>query len=87
MTDAPLRIDLPPGVRKAVEKLARESGVTPEQFLASAAAEKVAILSDPKRYLQERAARADLTWFDQFMARKTGEPPSQDDQIPDAQQG
>jgi len=76
-----LTISLPPGVRDAVERLARENGVTPEQFLVTAAAEKVGILTDPKAYLAERAARADLTWFDRFMARAGGEPPTDDDKF------
>ncbi|HYD88165.1 MAG TPA: hypothetical protein VEA80_11860 [Vitreimonas sp.] len=76
-----LTISLPPGVRSAVERLARENGVTPEQFLATAAAEKVGILTDPKAYFAERAGRADMTWFDQFMARAGGEPPSEDDKL------
>ena len=58
MTKMPLTIDLPPGVWGAVERLARESGVTPEQFLASAAAEKVGALTDAKAYFEKRAARA-----------------------------
>ena len=74
-----LTIDLPPGVRNAVERLARESGVTPEQFLAAAAAEKVGVLTDEKDYMAERAARADLDWFDRFMARKGGETPAAED--------
>ncbi|HVY02234.1 MAG TPA: hypothetical protein VG983_01155 [Caulobacterales bacterium] len=82
MSDMPYTIQLPEGVRRAVERLARESGVTPEQFLASAAAEKVGVLTDPKAYLAERAARGDLAWFDAFMARKTGEPPAPEDRKP-----
>lgn len=74
-----LTIDLPPGVRSAVERLARESGVTPEQFLAAAAAEKVGVLTNEKDYIAERAARADLQWFDRFMARRGGEAPSPED--------
>jgi predicted transcriptional regulator len=74
-----LTIDLPPGVRSAVERLARESGVTPEQFLAAAAAEKVGVLTNEQDYIAERAARADLQWFDRFMARKSGETPGPED--------
>lgn len=74
-----LTIDLPPGVRSAVERLARESGVTPEQFLAAAAAEKVGVLTNEKDYIAERAVRADLEWFDRFMARKAGEAPTPED--------
>lgn len=83
MTASTFSVELPPGVRRAVERLARESGVTPEHFLASAAAEKVAVLTDPKRYFAERAARADLAWFDLFMARKGGEPPAPGDEVPE----
>ena len=79
---ASFTIELPPGVRQAVERLARESGITPEQFLASAAAEKVGVLTNPERYFAERAARADLEWFDRFMARKGGEPPTPGDELP-----
>lgn len=74
-----LTVDLPPGVRSAVERLARESGVTPEQFLAAAAAEKVGVLTNEKDYIAERAARADLEWFDRFMARRGGEAPAPED--------
>ncbi len=79
MSDAPILLDLPPGVRSAVERLARETGVTPENFLAAAAAEMVGVLTQSARYIEERAARADLAWFDRFMARQGGEPPSEDD--------
>lgn len=79
MTDQSLKVDLPPGVRLAVERLARESGVTPEQFLASAAAEKVGALADSKSYIAARAARGDLEWFDRFMARRDGAPPDPTD--------
>lgn len=81
MSKGTLSIELPPGVRRAVERLARENGVTPEQFLATAAAKKVGVLTDAKAYFAERAARADLEWFDRFMARKGGEPPTPEDQV------
>ena len=83
MISPALTIELPPGVRNAVERLARETGVTPEQFLAAAAAEKVGILTDAKDYIAERAARADLEWFDRFMARKGGEAPWAGDELPE----
>ncbi|MFZ4604431.1 MAG: hypothetical protein ACOYM8_18490 [Caulobacterales bacterium] len=79
MKTSALTIELPPGVLNAVERLARESGVTPEQFLATAAAEKVGVLTSDQNYLAERAARADLAWFDRFMARQGGEAPSHED--------
>ena len=64
---------LPAGLWGAVERLARESGIAPEQFLAPSAAEKVGALTDAKTYFERRDARADLQWFDTFMARKTAQ--------------
>ena len=34
-------------------------------------------------YLEERAKRADLEWFDRFMNRKGGEPPRAGDELPE----
>ncbi|MBL8551131.1 MAG: hypothetical protein JNJ73_14180 [Hyphomonadaceae bacterium] len=80
MSDTAILVDLPAGVLAAVERLARECGVSPSQFLASAAAEKVNAMLDPAAYLAARGANADLDWFDRFMARDGGEPPRPGDE-------
>ena len=73
-----LVVQLPTELWGAVQRLARENGVLTEQFLATAAAEKVGALTDAKAYFEAQAARADLLWFDRFMARKTGQSPDAD---------
>jgi hypothetical protein len=80
MSDTAILVNLPDGVRAAVERLARECGVSPAQFLASAAAEKVDAMVDPAAYLAKRGAGADLAWFDAFMDREGGEPPRHGDE-------
>lgn len=51
-----ISVDLPRSLRSQIEKAAEEEGVSAEQFMAIAAAEKIASL-DTKEYLEERAKR------------------------------
>jgi hypothetical protein len=62
----PLR--LPESIRRAAEGLAREDGVSLNQFIATAVAEKVSALNTAT-YFRTRAARADRAKFDQILAR------------------
>lgn len=80
MSETQFTVDLPEGVAAALQKLAREAGVSPSQFLASAAAEKVSAMLDPEAYLAARGAQADLAWFDRFMTREGGQPPTPGDE-------
>lgn len=80
MSDTTVTVRLPEGVHREVERLARESGVSPEQFLASAAAEKVSAILDPAAYFAARASRADERVFDRVMKRTGGEPPRPGDE-------
>lgn len=81
MSDTIVNVRLPEGVHREVERLARESGVTTAQFLASAAAEKIGALLDPAAYFAARAARADDAAFDRILNRDGGEPPGPGDEI------
>lgn len=75
-----ITVRLPEGVHREVERLARKSGVSPEQFLASAAAEKVSAILDPAAYFASRAVRADERAFDHIMKREGGESPGPGDE-------
>jgi len=81
MSSKPITVELPEGIAREVETLAAESGVTPEQFVAAAAAEKVGAIRDPKAYFAARGARADRAWFERFMSRPGTEPPVADDRV------
>lgn len=74
----PLR--LPNSIKAEVERLAREDGISVNQFIATAVAEKLSAMRTAE-FFAERRARADLTAFDRIISRKGGEPPRTDDRI------
>ncbi len=73
----PLR--LPRSVKQAVEKLAREEGISMNQFVATAVAEKLAVMNT-LTFFAERKGRADLKAFRRILRRKGGEPPREGDE-------
>ena len=68
----PLR--LPWSVKSAVEKWAREEGISMNQFVATAVAEKLAVMSTAA-FFAERKDRADFKAFRRLLNRKGGEAP------------
>lgn len=76
----PLR--LPQSVKAEVERRAKADGISVNQFVATAVAEKLAAM-DTATFFAERRARADFKAFDRLMQRKGGEPPGPDDAIPE----
>lgn len=81
MTDAstyPLR--LPKSVKAEAEKLAREEGISMNQFVATAVAEKLSAMRTVEFFAQRRS-RADLAAFRKLLRRQGGEPPRAGDEI------
>jgi hypothetical protein len=74
----PLR--LPRSVKSAVEKLAREEGISMNQFVATAVAEKLAVMNTAACFA-ERKERADLKAFERILKRKGGVGPREGDEI------
>lgn len=77
----PLR--LPRSIRAGVERASKRDGVSINQFVSIAVAEKLAML-EAETYFTERLARADLGAFDRLMARTSGEAPREGDEKPAA---
>lgn len=75
-TTYPLR--LPASIRAEVEKLAKREGISVNQFIALAVAQKVSALN-AATWFSERRSRADMKAFDRLMRRKGGEAPRPDD--------
>lgn len=75
-TTYPLR--LPQSVKAEVERRAKADGISVNQFVATAVAEKLAAM-DTATFFAERRARADFKAFDRLMRRRGGEPPGPDD--------
>ena len=74
----PLR--LPRSIKAEVERRAKQDGVSVNQFVATAVAEKLAAMSTAE-FFAERRARADFAAFDRLMSRKGGEIPHPEDTI------
>jgi HicB family len=68
----PLR--LPRSVKAEVERRAKADGVSVNQFVATAVAEKLAVMNTAA-FFAERRERADFAAFDRLMRRKRGEAP------------
>jgi hypothetical protein len=77
-TTFPLR--LPRSIKAEVERLAREEGISINQFVATAVAEKLAVMRTAE-FFAERRERADFAAFDHIMNRTGGEPPQPGDEI------
>ena len=73
----PLR--LPRSIKAAVEKLAKSEGTSMNQFVATAVAEKLAVMNKVA-YFAERKSRADLVAFKRILKRKGGEAPRDGDE-------
>ena len=74
----PLR--LPQSIRAGVERLSKQDGVSINQFVSIAVAEKVAMMQ-AQDYFSQRTARADLAAFDELMQRSGGELPRPGDEL------
>lgn len=73
----PLR--LPKSMKSAAEKLAQDEGISMNQFVATAVAEKLAAMSTAS-FFAERKSRANLKAFKRLLNRKGGEAPRPGDE-------
>jgi hypothetical protein len=73
-----LNVTLPESLRRRAATLAAEDGVSLDQFVATALAEKIAVL-DADTYIRDRAARGDREKFERILANVPDvEPEAQD---------
>jgi hypothetical protein len=63
-----LNINLPESLRRRAETLAQDDGVPLDQFIATALAEKVAVL-DADSYIRARAARGSREKFEKVLSK------------------
>lgn len=74
----PLR--LPESILEEAKRAAKQDGVSLNQFIGTALAEKVSALR-AQSVLEDRAARADQAKFDAVMAKAGTEPPRDGDEV------
>jgi hypothetical protein len=77
-----LTIQLPDSLHRSIQLLAEKEGYTVDQFLASAAAEKMAALRTLD-YLRRDAATGRREDFDRFLAAVPDREPIETDRMPD----
>ena len=78
---ATMSIQIPDSLQQGIEALAMKDGYTMNQFLVSAAAEKLSAFATID-YLRERAQRADFAEFDRIMTQIPNMPPDPGDELP-----
>ncbi len=76
-----LTIQLPDSIRAEVEALALRDGISADQFMATAAAEKVSALRT-LAFLQEEAAQGREEDWDFVLDRVPARPPLPGDELP-----
>lgn len=74
------QLRIPRSVKAAVARWAERDGISMNQFMATAVAEKISVLATIDLF-EDRAARADYESFDRVMNRKSGEKPREGDEI------
>jgi predicted transcriptional regulator len=76
-----MSIRVPDSLHNAIKDLATKEGYSMNQFLITAAAEKLSSLGTVD-YLRSRAERADLAAFDRIMKKIPSGPPDPSDELP-----
>jgi hypothetical protein len=77
-----LSLRLPESLHRSVGDLARQEGISINQFIATAVAEKLAALTTAA-YLQERARLGSRKAFDRVLAKVPAVHPQPDDRLPE----
>ena len=87
LTTYPLR--LPKSIKAAAEKLSKADGTSLNQFVATAVAEKIAVM-ETAAFFEERASRAraraargEPSALLAMLSRPGGEPPREGDELPE----
>jgi hypothetical protein len=75
-----LTVTLPDSVKKNIEALAAREGFSVDQFLASAASEKLAVMLTMD-YLKREAAAGRREDFDKYLASVPAAPPVAGDEL------
>jgi len=76
-----LKIQLPDSLYKMLQQLAEQDGISLDQFIALAVAEKISALTT-EGYLQERASRGDRAKYEAVLAKVPNAEPQPLDQFP-----
>ncbi|MBX3050928.1 MAG: toxin-antitoxin system HicB family antitoxin [Caldilineaceae bacterium] len=73
---------LPVSLKENLTQVAENEGISINQFITLAVAEKLAVM-ETARFFSERAGRADMDAFRRILNREGGEPPRLGDEMPE----
>lgn len=76
------QLRLPKSIKAAVARYAKADGISMNQFMATAVAEKLSAL-ESARFFEDRYERMNLEKFDEIMTRGRGETPRKGDELPE----
>ncbi|WP_420605677.1 Arc family DNA-binding protein [Novosphingopyxis sp.] len=77
---AAYQLRLPRSIKDAVARWAERDGISMNQFMATAVAEKLSVL-ETIDFFEDRSKRADYQTFERVMGRKGGMPPIEGDEL------
>ena len=75
-----LSLRLPESIHRHIREIAKQEGVSINQFISSAVSEKISALLT-EEYIKARAARADLNKVEQILANVPERPPAAGDEM------
>lgn len=75
-----MSVRLPESLHREIKELAEAEGISMNQFIAMAAAEKISSLKTV-RYLEERAERGSRETFDRVLSKVSGREPEAEDKL------
>ena len=81
MNKASYLLKMPRSVKAAAARLAKEDGVSLNQFIAVAVAEKIGTIETAEQFLRRRAAKAKPADLMRFLRGAPAVKPEQDDKV------
>lgn len=87
MSKATYPLKLPASIKAAAARLAKEDGVSPNQWIATAVAQKVGAVETAAEFFKRRAGDATGEGLRAILDRAPDNPPEPGDEIPDDLKG
>jgi hypothetical protein len=81
MSKSTYPLKLPTSIKKAAQRLAKEDGVSLNQWIAVAVAEKVGVVETTAEFFKERAGKATGSGLMKFLRQAPDISPDPDDRI------
>ncbi|WP_442583160.1 pilus assembly protein HicB [Mesorhizobium sp. ASY16-5R] len=82
MSKATFPLKLPLSIKEAAARLAKDDGVSLNQWIASAVAQKVGVVETAGNFLRGRAAAASADDFSDMLKKVPAGPPEPGDELP-----